>query len=702
MLLSAGLLAVLVVLLVPLPPMLLDMLLAFNLGASVLLLLITMSAKRPLDVSVFPSLLLLMTLYRLSLNVATTRLILLSGDAGKIVETFGGFVVGGNLIVGLVIFAILILIQFVVITKGSSRISEVNARFTLDAMPGKQMAIDAELNSGTIDPPEAKRRRDLLTREAEFYGAMDGAGKYVRGDAIAGLLITAINLVGGVILGLMAGMPLAEAFQRYSILTVGDGLVSQIPALIIATTAGILVTKAASEVSLGHEIGSQLLENRRPLMIGAVIMLIVALTPGLPKLPFILLSGGLFAYLRQAKAQDLKKIAAAAPSAGSEAADQPHLREEEQLAEFLNTDRVTLEVGAALAPLVEPKGAKGLRQRITGMRRDLTRKHGLWIPVVRIRDNVNQESTAYRVLLSGREVARGHLRPEMYLAIDPGKTTLAVEGEETTDPTFGLPAKWIPAASRHRAKMGGFTVVDAPSVLITHLGETLRRFAHELLSREDLQKMLNKVRETSPTVVDEIKPDLIRMGVVHQTLIRLLQERVPITNLPVILESLVHHASQVKDPLHLTERIRDDIGRTICDRFRDDRGRVRVIVIEPRLEMAMRDTIQENKLGLKPGQLERLMTLLSNEWQKSTIQNRPLAVLTDRLLRWPLRHAIERGLPDLAIIAYTEIPVDMMIEPVSMLRHEDVMDAGRPTTDGKPSDSTKSASLLDALKSSAA
>ncbi|MEX2285637.1 MAG: flagellar biosynthesis protein FlhA [Planctomycetaceae bacterium] len=667
MLLSAALLGVLIVLLVPLPTVLLDMFLAVNIGITILLLLVTLSATQPLDVSVFPSLLLLITLFRLSLNVATTRLILLNGDAGRIVSTFGGFVVGGNLVVGLVIFLILIIIQFIVITKGAGRVSEVAARFTLDAMPGKQMAIDAELSVGTIDEREARRRRQMLAREAEFYGAMDGSSKFVRGDAVAGLIITAINLLGGVIIGLTHGMTLGEAVQRYSILTVGDGLVSQIPALIVATTAGILVTKSTSETSLGHEIAEQLSANHRPLKFGAIVLGLLALAPGLPKLPFLLLSGGLLIGLRR-----LKTLPAKAKKPEPEPTQRPKSAEEDQAQEFLESDRVCVEIGARLIPLVNSQRSKNLIERIAGLRREMTRKYGLWVPAIRIRDNVQLQPEEYRILISGREVSRAKLFPDLYLAIDPGNTQLSIDGEDAVEPAFGLPAKWIGPNVRQRAELGGFTVVDPPTVLTTHLGEIVRRYAHELLSREDLQKLLEKVKETAPTIFDELKPDVLRAAVLHQVLILLLQERVPITNLTRILETLINHAAQIKAPEELADRVREELGRSICDSFRDDRGRVRVIVCDPRLEMSLREALRDKNLALQPAHLERLIVSLSNEWQKASVQGQEMALLTDRNLRRPLRKAIERALPDLSVVSYLEIPNDLLIEPTAMIRLEDV------------------------------
>jgi flagellar biosynthesis protein FlhA len=665
--LSTALLGVLVVLLVPLPPPLLDLLLAMNLGLTILLLLVTLSATKPLDFSVFPSLLLLMTLFRLALNVATTRLILLKGSAGHIVATFGGFVVGGSLVVGLVIFLILIIIQFAVITKGAGRVSEVAARFTLDGLPGKQVAIDAELNSGAIDEAEARRRRQTLLREAEFYGAMDGASKFVRGDAIAALIITAINLVGGFIIGLTRNMTITQAFRTYSILTVGDGLISQIPALIIATASGMLVTKATTQTSLGVEIGAQMGMNPRPLYVGALILLGLALAPGLPMLPFVALAGLLYFGARRLTAPRLpvtKKEATPGPGPAKPA--------EVPLDEFLQTDRATVEIGARLIPLVDPRRGNGLLDRIGGLRRDLARKNGIWVPPIRLRDNIQLEADAYRILISGREVARGHLRPERLLAFEPAKPHITLEGEATKDPAFGLAARWISENDRQRAELGGYTVVDAPSVLITHLGEIVRKHASELFSREDLKTLLDKTRETNASVIDELLPNLLAMGTLHRILCLLLEEHVPISNLPRILESLAHHAPTTKDPLELTERVRVDLGRVICDRYRDAQGRLHAVVLDPRLEMELRRTPHDKTLAIDPGRLEKMILFLLNEWRKASARGQEIALLTDTSLRRPLRHALLRGMPDLAVIAYQEVPGDLLLEPVAMLRPEDL------------------------------
>jgi flagellar biosynthesis protein FlhA len=664
--LSLALLGVLVVLLVPLPPLLLDVLLAINLGLTILLLLVTLSARQSLDFSVFPSVLLLMTLLRLSLNVATTRSILLHANAGKIVSTFGNFVVGGNLIIGLVIFLILIVIQFVVITKGAGRISEVAARFTLDAMPGKQMAIDAEMTAGTIDEVEARRRRQHLMWEAEFHGAMDGASKFVRGDAIAGLVITAINLIGGVIIGVTRQMTIGQAIHTFSILTVGDGLVSQIPALIIATASGILVTKSTSQSSLGHEIGNQLLNNPRPLMVGAVILAAVALTPGLPKLPFLIFAGGLWMASRRVQ------VAAKQAAPEKEAGPPPKSPAETHLNEFLQNDRACVEVGARLIPLVDPKRGSSLLDRITALRRDLAQKNGVWVPPIRVRDNIHLDVDAYRILIGGREVSRGALRPDQCLAIDPDGTHPEIAGEATQDPAFGLPAKWIPEGDRRRAELLGYTVVDAASVLVTHLCELVKRHAHELLGREDLKKLIDKVKESSPTVVDELVPQLLNMGALHRILTLLLEERVPITNLVRILETLAHFAPTTKDPVELADRVRVDQGRAICDRFRDEQNRIHAIVLDPRLELDLRRLIQDRTLALDPGRLEKLIVRLANEHRKARMNNQEIALLTDGSMRRPLWHAIVRALPDLSVVAYQEVPNNLLLEPVAIIRPEDI------------------------------
>jgi flagellar biosynthesis protein FlhA len=671
--LSATLLMTLVVLIVPLPTFLLDMFLAMNLASAIMLLLVTLNANRPLDVSVFPSLLLLMTLFRLSLNVATTRLILLNGNAGKIVDTFGQLVVGGDIIVGCVIFLILVTIQFIVITKGATRISEVNARFTLDAMPGKQMAIDAELNVGAIDEKQARQRRADLTSEAEFYGAMDGASKYVRGDAIAGLVIMVVNILGGVLLALSKGQALADALKLYTILTIGDGLVSQIPALIIATSAGVLVTKSSSESNLGQEIGSQVTKGHRAMFTGAIILLLMVFVPGLPKIPFLCMSGLVFFMVRRVKAAE----ASQKPADEVESAVAPEVSpDEKNLNEFLQHDRVVIEIGAGLIHLVEPKKGKGLIDRIATLRSDIGRQFGFWVPNVRMLDNLQIDVLEYRFNISGRVVGTGRIQPNEFLAINPGHVNIEIEGTDTTDPAFGLPAKWINESVRRRAEISGFTVVDATTVLITHLGECLKKHAYELLSREDLQKMLDKLKEISPTIVAEIKPDTLRAGVLHQVLVNLLREAVSISALEKIIESAIHHVGQTKTVAELTEFVRADIGPIIVDRFREASGRVRVILLEPKLEHRLRQESNGELIAMQPDQLSKLVDKFKQAWELSSMKNEPAAVLVDSSIRRALRQTVHRSLPQVAIIAYNEIPGDLLIDPVAIVQDQDVFESG--------------------------
>ncbi len=675
--LAAALLGLLVVMLVPLPALLLDLLLALNLALTVLLILVTLGVKQPLDFSVFPSLLLLLTLFRLGLNVATTRLILLNGDAGMLVAAFGNFVVGGNLVVGVVVFLILVIIQFVVITRGAGRISEVAARFILDSMPGKQMAIDAELNAGAIDEAEARRRRQHLLRESEFYGTMDGASKFVRGDAIAALIITAINMVGGVLIGLMRGLPITAALRTYCVLSIGDGLISQIPALIIATTAGILVTKTTSQANLGQEITGQFLSSPRTLQIAAVILIGLSFAPGLPMLPFLALAGVLGFIARRLTGRGAQRPATpAAPGQPATAAPagRPPAGPDTFLDDFLQADRVGIELGAQLLPLVGPRRGPGLVDRIGTLRRDLAQQGGLWAPPVRVRDNIQLDPAAYRILVCGREVARGSLRPDQWLAFDPTGARLPLPGtEEVREPAFGLRAQWLPEAERARAELSGFTVVDAGSVLITHLGEVIRRHGHELLSREDLRLLIDRTRQSAAAVVDELLPTLLTMGGLHRVLTLLLEERVPISNLVRILESLAHHAPTIKDVVELAEKVRVDIGRSICDAFRDEQGCVRTIVLDPRLEVELRRSVQERTLMLEPARLEQLILRLGNELRKANARGQEVALLCDGSLRRLLRQALARSLPSLAVIAYQEIPTDLLMVPVALIKPEELV-----------------------------
>lgn len=672
-LLSLGMLVGLIVMLVPLPSWLLDMLLAGNLGITTLLLLVTLSTKRALELSVFPSLLLLLTLYRLSLNVATTRLILLNGDAGNIVTAFGNYVVGGQLVVGLVIFLILVTIQFMVITKGATRVSEVAARFTLDALPGKQMAIDAELNAGQIKAPEARKRRDELASETEFYGAMDGASKFVRGDAIAGLIITAVNLIGGVIIGMTNGLSFVDSIKTYSILTVGDGLVSQIPALIIATTSGVLVTKTSSDDSLGEEIRGQMFRSDRPIYIGAGILSIVALMPGLPKLPFFAIAGGSLLFVGQGEKIKAELKQKAESERESEQNEEEDLNDTRTLDEFLLSDRAIVEVGARLVPFITSNRVKGLSERITALRREFSAANGIWIPPIQVQSNLTLESDEYRMMIAGRKVAGSQIRTEQLLAILPDGGAVSLPGEPAVEPAFGLEAVWIAPEARRSAELQKCTVVDPLSVLITHLGEVLQRHAHELLSRESLKEMLDRVRQFAPTIVDEINPETIRMGTLHQVLVQLAGDRIPLSDMSLILESVVNHAHLAETPDALTDLVRADLARLVCEPHRAPEGHLRIIALEPSLDGYMRQCVHEGTLAIGPQPLGRLVERVKTALADSERLHLPLTILVDQKLRRPLKKLLARPAPSLAIIAYQELPADLNLETIVVLSRDEII-----------------------------
>jgi len=669
-LLSLAMIGVLLVMIVPVPAIILDMGLATSIAMTLVLLVVSLNARGAIEVSAFPSVLLLLTLFRLALNVATTRLILLEGTGGKIVEAFGRVVIGGNLVVGLVIFLILVIIQFVVITKGASRVSEVAARFTLDALPGKQMAIDAELNAGSINDAQARHRREQLARETDFYGAMDGASKFVRGDAVAGLMITAINLLGGVASGVINGLSIIESIRLYSVLTVGDGLVSQIPALIVATASGILVTKSGSSQNLGEELSDQLVLQSRSLRLGALLVGALALAPGLPKWPFLLLSGGLLWWLRSLERPPTTKSAAPVEEATTAAA-----KDSIQLQEFLATDRSVIEVGARLIPLVIQKREKGIAAQITSLRQEFARTHGVWIPQIRITNNTELDPEEYRVLIAGREVGRATLRLDHWLALAPPEGDVVLPGEPTREPAFGLKAKWIQDELRRQAEALGYTVVDPINVLITHLGELLKQHGHELISREDLKTMLETVRQFAPTVVDEIRPELIRMSVLHQVLVLLAAERIPLTELVLILESIANHAATQKGAEELADRVREDLGRVVCERRRDSRGVICAVLLDPTLEQRLRDSTKDRKVVLPPKALEQFIRKTQQTLRTAALKHQPVSLVVDQSLRRPLRKLLLREIPDIAVLGYQEVPQEQRVETVSVIRGEDIFES---------------------------
>jgi flagellar biosynthesis protein FlhA len=659
------LVGILAVMLVPMPAMLLDALLCINITLSLMIVMVVLNAQRPVEFSTFPSLLLFTALLRLSLNVASTRLILLEGDAGAVIRTFGNFVVGGQPLVGIVVFLILVVIQFVVITKGQNRISEVAARFTLDAMPGKQMSIDADLNAGTITNDEAKARRKALTQEAEFYGAMDGAGKFVRGDAVAGLIITGINIVGGLIMAMVyREMEFGDAFVTYTVLTIGDGLVAQIPGLLVSTAAGILVTKGASEAGLGQELGDQLLASSRATRSVAFLAAALGLLPGMPTVLLFLIAGCLFALSRRHDAQRRRAEAAAAAAEREPPADAA-----QPVEELLTVDRLGIEIGYRLINIVEPGRHGGLLDHIRSVRRQFAQNLGLIVPPIRVRDNVQLDPNAYRVLLGGQEVARGELRAGHFLAMDPSGTAPAIAGIETIEPAFGLPARWINEADKDRAEVQGYTVIDAPSVLVTHLTEVLKKIAGELLSRDDVKSLLDNLKKSAPAVVDELVPSQLGVGQIQHVLATLLKEGVAIRNLQTILEALADAVPETKDPQKLTERVRARLARTIVERHLDAQGTLHAAFIDPDLEKNLAEALAgtDGLANLQPGFLGTFVDRTAEALAAMARSGRDPVLVTRAALRPFLADAIAGVIPNASVLSYQETGPARKVESVQRI-----------------------------------
>jgi flagellar biosynthesis protein FlhA len=620
-------------------------------------------------------LLLFLTLFRLSLNVASTRLILLDGYAGHVIEAFGNFVVRGNYVVGMVVFLILVLINFIVITKGAGRIAEVAARFTLDAMPGKQMAVDAELNAGVITEAEARARRKNVEREADFYGAMDGASKFVRGDAVAAILITLINIVGGFAIGIaQKGMTMTEALQRFTILSIGDGLVSQIPALITSTAAGILVTRAASKNDLGQELGNQLLIYPRAMTVLAAMMVVFALVPGLPMFPFLVLGvlAGMLAYTLY-RHGPLEPALAPAPSPGAAkgvdggaAPVAGETKAMDKLEELLHLDPFQVELGYGLVALADKRHGGDLLERVTSVRRNFAQEMGIIIPPIRLRDNLQLGPNEYRFLLKGNLVAQGELRPGHWLAMNAAKSKTVLKGVPTIEPVFQLPATWVGDAERKAAEVGGFTVVDAPSVLVTHLSETIRRRSHEILSRQDVQVLLDNLKLTHPTLVNELVPAQLNVGQVQRILQNLLAEGISIRNLAGILEKVSDHAPFTKNPDELSEHARRALGAQITRPYQLQNDRLRAITLDPRLEQTIaqgvRQTQTDVSLVLDPGLARHITDALGKLVQQMLAAGHPPVVLCSPQIRLCFRRFFESAFADLTVISYSEIPPRVEIQ----------------------------------------
>ncbi len=670
---AIGVIVILMVMIIPLPTPLLDLFIAFNITCSIMILFVAMYTIKPLDFSIFPSVLLLVTLLRLSLNIASTRLILLYGNegltaAGKVIKTFGSFVVGGNYVVGLVVFVILVVINFVVITKGSGRIAEVAARFTLDAMPGKQMSIDADLNAGLISEDEARERRETISREADFYGAMDGASKFVRGDAIAGIIITLINILGGLVIGVwQQGMTIATAATNYTVLTVGDGLVTQIPALVISTAAGIVVTRAASKGSLGAELVRQIVSQSRAIGLTAFIVLLMGLIPGLPKIPFgiLALALGSMAYMTFRSEREAKEREDVTEA---EEVDTPP---QEQVESLLSLDLLDLEVGYGLIPLVDPQQDGDLLERIRAIRRQFALDLGIVIPPIHIRDNLELKPNEYVLQIKGVRAAGGELMTGNYMAIDPGTVEKKIEGISTKEPAFGLPALWIPEKDRENAQMAGYTVVDLSTVVATHISEILKGHIHLLLGRQEVQKLLDNLSEEYPKVVEELIPTHLSLGEVVKVLQNLLKEGISIRDLVTILETLADNAPVSKNPILLTEHVRQALARTITKKLVGEDRKLSVITLDQRIEdlisQSVRHTDQDSYLSIEPEAAQKILMTLNEKLEGFTELNLQPVVLCSPVVRPYFKQLTERFVSNLIVLSHNEISSDILIESIGVI-----------------------------------
>ncbi|PNU21135.1 flagellar biosynthesis protein FlhA [Geothermobacter hydrogeniphilus] len=663
---GSGVVMILMVMIIPLPSLLLDLFLTLNITVSLVILIIALYTTRTLDFSSFPSLLLATTLFRLSLNVASTRLILLHGHegadaAGTVIKSFGQFVVGGNYVVGIVIFCILVVINFMVITKGAGRVAEVAARFTLDAMPGKQMAIDADLNAGLIDEETARSRRKEIAEESDFYGAMDGASKFVRGDAIAGIIITLVNIGAGFVIGVLQnGMPAVSAAQTYTILTVGDGLVGQVPALIISTGAGILVTRAAGSRDFGTALKGQLTLHPRALWLVSGILLVFAMIPGLPHIPFVLISIVLgFIAFQVQKTRERSLLAEAETVEDVEERDV-----EVDFDELLHVDLLELEVGYGLIPLVDSNQEGELLPRIQAIRKQFAMDMGFIIPPVHIKDNLQLTPNQYSILLKGVKVGVGEVFPGQYLAMDPGTATEVIKGIETTEPAFGLPAVWISEDKKDRAQIAGYTVVDCATVMSTHLSEVIKNHAHELLGRQEVQNLLNSLSKTCPKLVEDLVPDILNIGLIMRVMQNLLKEHVSIRDIRTVLETMADYAPHTQDAMVLTEYVRGALARSISDRYAVDGKNLNLITLDREIEETLHNAIHTSQegsyLALEPGLAHNIIERLSDLVAGAGGGNVPV-LLTAPTIRPHVKRLTERYLPQLVVLSHNEIAPQMMV-----------------------------------------
>ncbi len=659
-------------LVIPFPTWLLSLLIIANISLALLVLLTSMNMQEPLQFSIFPSLLLLLTLFRLGLNVSTTRSILSKGDAGGVVETFGSFVVGGNVLVGLVVFFILIVIQFIVITKGSERVSEVAARFTLDAMPGKQMSIDADLNAGVISEQEARERRDKVSRESDFYGAMDGASKFVKGDAIAGIIIVLINLLFGIIIGMMQeGLPIAEASLKYSMLTVGDGIVSQIPALLISTATGIVVTRAASEGNIGSDIFGQLLSSPSLLYIAAATIFLLGLVTPINDIITIPIAAGLAIGGMMLSRQPTNTEEDLIESLEETEADE--MKSPDSVINLLNVDAIEFEFGYGLIPLADVNQGGDLLDRIVMIRRQLALELGIVIPVVRIRDNIQLEPNEYRLKIKGNEMARSELLLDHYLAMSPGGED-TIEGIDTIEPSFGLPAKWITEDVKEQAEIMGYTVVDPSSVVSTHITELLKTNAYELLGRQETKQLIDHLQESYPILAEEVTPNPLSVGEVQKVLAKLLKENVSIRNLPIIFETLADYGRMSTDTELLAEYVRQSLARQITTQYAEDGGLLKVITVSGKIEKVIADSIQQtehgNYLSLDPADSQRILEAIAGQVEELSLMQQSPILLCSPAVRMYVRQMTERYFPHVPVLSYNELEANVEVQSTGVVNIE--------------------------------
>ncbi|MCH3959198.1 MAG: flagellar biosynthesis protein FlhA [Selenomonas sp.] len=667
---AVAIVTIVVMMIIPLPTLLLDMLICLNITIALLVVMSVIYNKEALDLSIFPSLLLITTLFRLALNISSTRLILLEGYAGEVITAFGNFVVGGNPVVGFIMFIILVAINFIVITKGSERVAEVSARFTLDAMPGKQMSIDADLNQGAITDAEAKIRREKIQHEADFFGAMDGASKFVKGDAIAAILIMFINITGGFVIGMLQrNLGAAQALQTYTLLTVGEGLVSQIPALLISTATGLIVTRAGAEGNIGSDMVGQLIHNDRIYFILSGVLLFFALVPGLPGLPFTVLSLACFAIARL-----LRKGSEVKTESQQEAKNVQEKKKAttpENIVSLLQVDPMELEIGYSLIPLVDTGQGGDLLDRIVMIRRQCALELGLVVPTIRIRDNIQIKPNAYIIKLKGIEIAKGELMLDHYLAMNSGTVFEEVPGIETTEPAFGLPALWIPENEREQAELNGYTVVDAVSVLATHITEVIKQHADEILGRQETQNLIDNLKKTNQALVDEVVPDLLTVGEVQKVLANLLRERISIRDIGTILEVLSDYARATKDTEILTEYVRHAMNRQITQQNVQN-GTLPCITLDPALENRIAGGVQRTDHGsyvsIDPDSMQKLIAALNEELPKLTNMGYQPIVLTSPAVRLYFRKLVERSIPGLIVLSHAEIEQNVEIQILGVVK----------------------------------